>query len=517
MTLVLGGRSTPIAGANALDGWGLSRARMERNWEPLRALHGGTFGMRDAETTYLPKESEESDAMYDLRRNRSFLFPAYPDTIRHLASKPFQREVHLKEGSPAVHEVWSADLDLEGTSLTEFAFRGFECGLDRGLVHALTDVPRLQGSDRFTRQQESEAGFRPYATLVSPDNVLAARKTRHAGVDVLTHLRIRETRLAPMGAYGEVEIPRIRVYNRRLSNPRARSAVGRRGETTFEVFERPDQNGEWVRVDRGIISVNRIPFHTLYFDRTGEMQGKPPLMELAQLNIQHWQKSSDLSNLSHTTSLPMLWGAGWSAEDVTDEAGQMRLVLGPGRVWLARDPEAKLGFIEHSGSALGLLRLMVQDLELRMADMAMQPLLETVPRRSATEAAIVASNQAPDMIYWVRNLENWLASILDDMSLWMNQEPGAIVDVFSEFAALSRQAEELREARRRKDISLRTYWEELIRRGILTESFDPQEEANRMGMSLEDLDKAAPAVDPAVDPAAVPPPQSPPPPQPGAE
>ena len=330
--------------------------------------------------------------------------------------------------------------------------------------------------------------------LVPAENVLSEVYALMPGTatHTLVHFRVYEQDIVRSGRYGESVVERIRVYDRVLPDPSARSRSGREGSTTWEVLERERGYGEWTTVGRGNISINRIPVTKLVLDAAASSVIKPPLMELANLNISHWQAYSDFRNLVHTVSMPLLWGAGWQEDDIKDDSGAVRLIYGPNRAWLARDPNAKLAFVEHNGSALDMARTTVQDIEAAMADQALRPFIEPVPRRTATEVDAMVGNQSAEILTWISATERFGDDILDQMSLWADQEVGANITIFNDFGALFRSAEELRLARDRGDISLETYWTELKRRAILAEEFNPTQEKARLASEKPPTPEAPP-------------------------
>jgi hypothetical protein len=49
-----------------------------------------------------------------------------------------------------------------------------------------------------------------------------------------------------------------------------------------------------------------ITLVTLYTKRTGFMCGSPPLLNMALLNIKHWQSQSEQDNILHVARVPIL-------------------------------------------------------------------------------------------------------------------------------------------------------------------------------------------------------------------
>lgn len=478
---------------------------MREHWRPLNALRNGTIGMRIMKSSYLPQNPGESETAYTARLNRTFLFPAYDVSVRNVASKPFTRPVYVNEKSPSQVHDWSKNMDLEGTDITNFAAQAFDKAIDRGVMHALTDVPITlrRGRSPLSLGEERAMGLRPYAILVPPDNILGWRTERLHGVEVLTQLRILEQVWIEKDEYGEELVDRVRVYNREL--PRAPSRKGAKpfsGKTTWHLYERKavstskslmfngtnqGNNKSWVEVDNGVVSLNRIPLRSFYTKQTGFMSALPPLEDLGWLNIAHWQSSSDQRHILHVARVPILWGAGWQKDDFQKEDGKP-MEIGSNRFIVSSEANAKLAFAEHTGSAIEAGRRDLLDLKEEMTALALRPFVERDRTIfTATEASLRASDQAADLSLWAASLEIWLERILDDMSEWMKAPSGAKVEVWDDFGAMRADITELGNARLRGDITREVYFKELQRRSILDDDWNFEEHEK----SLEKEKKAA--------------------------
>ena len=113
----------------------------------------------------------------------------------------------------------------------------------------------------------------------------------------------------------------------------------------------------------------------VYLNRTGFMTGEPPLSELADLNVAHWQSQSDQRNILHVARVPILYGAGFEEAD-TIEIGASSMVR-------TTNPNAKLEYVEHTGAAIDAGDKDLQNLEFQMQQMGLQ-LLVPQPGQTAT-------------------------------------------------------------------------------------------------------------------------------------
>jgi len=288
---------------------------MEPHWGLIETLLQGTFGIRKGHRKFLPQEPREQDYSYDVRLQRSVLAPYYIRLERMLAGMLTRKPVRLDDVSDVIREQLF-DVDLEGNDLNTWLYNTSRIALRYGHVGVLVDAPKA-----------GESG-RPYWAHYSPRDILGARHEVQDGKQVLTQLRLLEKIVVPDGLYGEKEIEQVR-----LLTPGA-----------FELHQK-DKKGDFVVVDEGTTSLSEIPFSVAYSNRLGLMESLPPLADIAELNLQHYQVQSDLSNQLHISAVPMLaiFGFPPSAEEIS---------AGPGEaISLPSPQESDMKYIEPAGNS----------------------------------------------------------------------------------------------------------------------------------------------------------------------
>jgi hypothetical protein len=120
-----------------------------------------------------------------------------------------------------------------------------------------------------------ERGYRPYWVHYTAPEIIGWRYSTIGNRRVFTQLRIRENSIEPMGEFGEAEVERIKVYD--LSEGRCR----------YRLFQEID--GNWMQVgENGFLSLPYIPFTFIYTDKKRDSVTRPPMLEVAYLNINHF-------------------------------------------------------------------------------------------------------------------------------------------------------------------------------------------------------------------------------------
>ena len=286
---------------------------MEPHWGLIETLLGGTYKIRKGHRKFLPQEPRELDESYDNRLQRSVLAPYYLRLERMLAGMLTRKPVRLDDVSDVIREQLF-DVDLQGNDLQTWLFAASRQCIRYGHVGVLVDAPAA-----------SENG-RPYWVSYTPRDILGWRSEIKDGKQELTQLRLSEKIVVPDGLYGEKQVEQIRVLT-----PGA-----------FEIHQK-DQKGDFVVVDEGRTSLSEIPFSVAYSNRMGVLESVPPLADIAELNLQHYQVQSDLSNQLHISAVPMLalFGFPAAAEEIS---------AGPGEA-LALPEGAAAQYIEPAGNS----------------------------------------------------------------------------------------------------------------------------------------------------------------------
>ena len=269
-------------------------ANMEPHWILIEDLMGGTYEMRRKHRRYLPQEPREQDESYDNRLARSVCPPYYQRLERMLAGMLTRKPVRLEEVSDTVREQLF-DVDLQGNDLNIWTYELGRKMVRYGHVGVLVDAPAA-----------GENG-RPYWVTYTPRDILGWRTEMSNGAQKLSQLRLMERIVVADGEYGEKQVEQIRVLT-----PGA-----------FELHQRGD-NSNWKVVDEGTTSLDEIPFSVAYANRVGMFESRPPMEDIAELNLKTYQIQSDLDNMLHISGVPMLafFGFPTAAEEVSAGPGE---------------------------------------------------------------------------------------------------------------------------------------------------------------------------------------------------
>lgn len=448
---------------------------LSANWPIAEALLCGTRAMRAAGTAFLPKWPGEEKESYDARLATATLFPAFGRTLGVMSGKPFSKQITLGEDTPAKIKTWCEDVDLQGNSLHTFAAMMMDEALGFGLAGILVDYPRVSGAR--TLADERAIGARPYMVAIKHGQILGWKAQRSNGATVLTQLRLAESKEEDDGEFGVKQVPRVRVLT-----PGAWAVY----------MPGAKQEDDWVLEEEGTTTLKAIPFAPVYGRKRGFMDGVSPLLDLAYLNVKHWQSQSDQDTILHVARVPILAMIG--ADDDT------KLTVGASSA-VKLPMDADLKFVEHTGAAIEAGAKSLEALEDQMIQTGAELLVQKPGQRSATEASNDAEANKSELQRITEGFEDSLDQALQFMAAWVNEKQGGHASLFKDFSASTltdASAQLVLSLQQGGLISKTTALKEYQRRGTLSPDLDPateieavQEEGpalGTMGMEKERID-----------------------------
>lgn len=382
---------------------------MRKNWEITRGLMGGTASMREARQKFLPQWSRETTLGYNNRLLTSTLFPAYGRTVTTLVGKPFSRAITLSEDMPDTIKLIAADIDLEGRNIDTFAAELTSDTLAHGICGVLVDYNARTGVAN-TQKDEAEAGLRPYWIKLHFWDILGWRYETIKGEKQIVQLRFYEYVDIPSAdGYGTVRQRRIRVL------------MPLKYEIWTEDVNRPDT---WVKTEDGVNTSPIVRFVPFYGEYCSFMKGKPPLMELAHLNIKHWQSQSDQDNIVHVIRCPLLT---FQSDEVDYE-----LAISP-NMGVRLPIGAEMKFVEHTGKAVEAGKTSLDDLKDEMRQAGAELLVMRMTQATATEISADNSVGTCALQRIVNGIQDGINLALQFTADWLNESKPGTVTIFNEY------------------------------------------------------------------------------------
>jgi hypothetical protein len=232
----------------------------------------------------------------------------------------------------------------------------------------LVDFPAP--TDARTLAEERALNRRPYWIEIEPKNIYGWRLDRDSNYGSLTQVRIAEKAVIPDGDFGEkvydqvrvIEPGRYRVYRQNEQEKQLQ------GSAAYPNSYDPTTTagGQYEIVEQGAFDLEGIPLVTVYANKVETMSSRPPLLDIAYLNLAHFQRQADLIHSLHIASQPMLVMEGWD-----DQTKDMAISV---NYAMATQPGNKVYYVEPASSAFEAQSAEVQELQQQMSSLGISTL-----------------------------------------------------------------------------------------------------------------------------------------------
>ena len=431
----------------------------EPHWVLIEDFISGTYGMRRKHRRYLPQEPRELDDSYDNRLARSVCPPYYQRLERMLAGMLTRKPVRLNDVTDTIREQLF-DVDLQGNDLNTWTFETARKMIRYGHVGVLVDAP----SD----------GGRPYWVSYTPRDILGFRTEIVDGATKLSQLRLRETIIKPSedSEYGEEQIEQIRLLT----------------PGQYQIHQR-DKKGDFRVVDEGTTSLQEIPFAVAYSNRFNTMESRPPLEDIAELNLKAYQVQSDLDNQLHISAVPMLafYGFPSSAEEVS---------AGPGEA-LAFPAEGRAEYIEPDGKSYDAQFKRLDQIASQINELGLSAVLGQKLSAETAEAKRIDRSQGDStMMVIAQNMQDAIDNCLQYHAQFLGESQSGSCMINRDFLGTRLEPQEIQallQLYTAGTITQETLLTQLAEGEILGDDFDIEEEleATQNG-GLIDMDQPSP-------------------------
>src|SRR6185369_1247367 len=279
--------------------------------ELIEDIRAGARRIRERRIKYLPQYAKESDLAYKIRLAQTPWRPEFSDALGNICSKPFTKPVAVDDDAPdSIQGTMDKatktrrggivdDIDGRGNHLHVFARDTFMSGVADGMRAIYVSYPDVQPAR--TVAEEKAVGARPYWVHIELKNIIALYTKMLNGREVVSHIRFYECKMEQQG-YREVEQRRIRVLELDEAN-----------RPTSELWKYdPDSKNYVVEIPKKpLVGVAEIPVALFYTgERFGNFGVRPPMIDLADMQIELYRALSRKEEIMTYAGSPMLKGKG---------------------------------------------------------------------------------------------------------------------------------------------------------------------------------------------------------------
>lgn len=384
----------------SLSAW---HAANSARWQRCRDAIAGSDAVKLSGDVHLPRPSGLKDAEFADYISRAVYFNASQRTheafVGMVMGRPPERQL------PASLEEVAEYIDGAGSSLEDFARFALSEVLEVGGGLCLVDHPeRPEGV--VTAQQERRLGLRPLALWYPVESVMEYRTGIVGGSEEVTFLKLWESYTQAADEWTVEVKPQIRVYDMD------------EGEVRVRIF-RKTAAGQWQQYStgnpRGRSGAGLPYIPAVFFGPIRNAPGKPPLIDLIEVNLAHYRNSAGLEHALHFTGLPTAYASGVTEEEI---GGGLR--LGGSVGYAFEDASASIQYATYGADGLGALKAAMDDKQQLLAALGARMLTpETGAAMSGRSRAILRVGENSALAKIADSVSRSLVLVLQTMAEWM--------------------------------------------------------------------------------------------------
>lgn len=386
-------------------------------WTMMRDVIQGEDKVKKAGSRYLPKPAGRTDEDFEKYIARAQFFDATGKTAGGMVGGIFRKPP--KAELPKQIEYLLEDADGRGTPLTQFAKEAASETVGLGRVGLLVDMPDVPVLKRLDEERAMGANARLY--LYPAENIINWSHARVGSDYQLARVVLKEL-LHEAKDTDEFESEEIEQY--RVLDLEVGEEEGAPGGYRVRVFRSAD--GKWEVISEYRPTApdgSRMDFIPFVFvgaeDNTADID-KPPLLDIANVNVGHYRNSADYEDALFMVGQPTPVITGLDSQFIEKHKGQF--VIGSRAAWLL-PANSSANLLESSRDIGGLSKAM-ESKESQMIQLGARLIdsnpagveaAETIRLRQSGEASVLASV--------AENVTRGLQAVLEWAAEWMSGSP----------------------------------------------------------------------------------------------
>lgn len=351
-------------------------------WKRCTDVTDGTRKLWEFGPDYLPYLTDETEEEYQARLHRAVLFNATWRTIVGYLGLLFRKPAVIT--MPEELRWMADDITLTGVSLRVFALELSEVCLTTGRAGIWVNYPpAVPGA---TQADVERLNLRPSMQLFNQDDIYNWREERINNKKVVSQIRLKEKVTLVEDEFASKEGTHYRVLDLTADRPDGIPSDGQRvyrvrvfsvnakDEDVLEESFFPMMDGQFM---------TEIPFYPVSPDDVTIEVDEPPLVDLVDMNVAHFQVTAAYENGCHWSGIPTLAITGHEVKE-GDE-----IKVGGSNALVLPAPTARVELIEVGTSGFAALEKNLDRKEAQMVVLGSRLLEVQKPGIEAAETALI--------------------------------------------------------------------------------------------------------------------------------
>jgi len=363
-----------------------SYKKMFPQWQKAEACVEGQRAVHAAGKLFLPMLKDQSAAEYIAYKLRALFVNYSWRSVSAMVGMLFRKPMVLTV--PKSIDPLLDDVTMSGVSFHTLAQKDATEVMTTGRDGILVDYP-VDGTEGMTVAMAEAAGIRPIMAGYQATSILNWKTTRIGNAMVLSMVVLQEEASIPdpENEFAHVTEPRYRVLDlvaRKDDSGSEPSSMPVYRQRVYRINDNKDdeQVGPDIFPLMNGNPLDRIPFYFIGTQNTTPEVDEPPMIDLFDVNLDHYRLSADHKHGLHFGGLPTAVVSGYTPENKGD-----KLYIGSASAWVFSDPQAKASYLEFTGQGLKPIAEEMKADEERMATLGSRLLSA---EKKAVETATVA-------------------------------------------------------------------------------------------------------------------------------
>lgn len=320
----------------------------------MRTVFEGDKAIKANAKTYVPKNTGVSDSDYNAIIQRSVFENFTEPTAKGISGLIFAKEPTIS--LPASLELLKDNIDMDNNTIVDLSQNIVNELMEVGRCGLLIDVPNIDTTG-MTKPQTDALNIRAFTKLYKSETIINWRYESINSVNKLTLLVLHEVYEDWTDRFTSTLKNRYRVYSL-IDNV-----------CYVEVYEQNDKVFENTMEMKLVIvkgsTLNYIPFIPLTYKDISIIPVKPPLMDIANINLNYYGVAVERRNVIHFVGNPFFMGKGINTRD--DKGNALTITLGSSVAQIFQEANADMKIVETQGTGLAFNESYLNDCKVTMA------------------------------------------------------------------------------------------------------------------------------------------------------
>ena len=320
----------------------------------IRMVFEGDKAVKANAKTHFPPNEGVSDKTYDAIIQRSVFENFTEATAKGISGLIFAKEPTIS--LPASLELLKDNIDMDDNTIVDLSQNIVNELIEVGRCGLLIDVPNID-TKGMSKPQTDALNIRAFTKLYKSETIINWRYESINSVNKLTLLVLHEVYEDWTDDFTAEYKNRYRVY--KLINNVCNVAVYEEKDKTFIATM------EFKPVMANRKTINYIPFIPLTYKDISIIPVKPPLMDIANINLNYYGVAVERRNVIHFVGNPFFMGSGINTRD--DKGNALTITLGSSIAQIFQEPNADMKIVETQGTGLAFNESYLNDCKSTMA------------------------------------------------------------------------------------------------------------------------------------------------------